>query len=156
MSDQPAQRRGAAARGAPPLRLLLRQIHLYMGVAIAPSVLFFALTGMLQLFTLHEAHGDYRPIPVIEKLGMLHKDQVFALKPSRPAPAARPGAVKRPEPGPKPAVLALKVFFLAVAGGLVVSTLLGVWMALTQSRRKGAVAAVLVAGAVVPALLVLL
>lgn len=121
-------------------------------------MLFFALTGMLQLFTLHEPHGDYRPIPVVEKLGMLHKDQVFELKRKPPRPAEPAGApVKRaPEPGPKPAVLALKVFFLAVAVGLALSTLLGLWMALTQSRRKTTVVAVLVLGALAPLALVLL
>jgi hypothetical protein len=136
--------------------VLLRQIHLYVGVAIAPSVLFFALTGMLQLFTLHEPHGDYRPIPVVEKLGMLHKDQIFALKPKSPRPPAGPARAARPQPGPKPAVLALKVFFLGVAVGLVISTALGLWMALSQPRRKGLVLAVLALGALAPLLLVLL
>jgi uncharacterized iron-regulated membrane protein len=56
----------------------LRTWHTYLGLLIAPSVLFFSLTGALQLFGLHEAHGAYHPAVIIEKLGMLHKDQVFA------------------------------------------------------------------------------
>ena len=48
--------------------LLLRQWHGYLGAFIAPSVIFFALTGALQLFNLHEAHGDYRPAPIVERL----------------------------------------------------------------------------------------
>jgi uncharacterized iron-regulated membrane protein len=52
--------------------------HTYIGLLIAPSVLFFAFTGALQLFSLHEAHGNYEPLPVIEKPAMLHRDQVFA------------------------------------------------------------------------------
>jgi hypothetical protein len=154
MSDNEIRRGGAMARPASSVRRWLRQIHLYVGVAIAPSVLFFALTGMLQLFSLHEPHGDYRPAPVIEKLGMLHKDQVFALKPKPPRPAT--ARASQPQPGPRPSVLALKVFFLTVAVGLTLSTLLGLWMALTQARHKAVVMALLGLGVFVPLVLVLL
>jgi uncharacterized iron-regulated membrane protein len=58
----------------------IRTWHTYIGILIAPSVLFFAFTGSLQLFSLHEAHDSYKPPPVIEKLASVHKDQVFALK----------------------------------------------------------------------------
>jgi hypothetical protein len=80
--------RTTAARPTLPLRVLIRRLHTYLGAFIAPSVLFFAATGSLQLFSLHEAHGDYQPPAFIEKLGMLHKDQVFAMKPKRTAPPA--------------------------------------------------------------------
>jgi hypothetical protein len=154
MSDNEIRRGAALARPASSVRRWLRQAHLYVGVAIAPTVLFFALTGTLQLFSLHEPHGGYRPVPVIEKLGMLHKDQVFMLKPKAPRPAE--AGANRPRSGPRPAVLALKVFFLAVAVGLTFSTLLGLWMALTQARRKSILAALLGLGAFVPLVLVLL
>jgi len=36
----------------------LRLIHLYPGVFIAPAVLFFALTGILQTFSLYAASMD--------------------------------------------------------------------------------------------------
>lgn len=149
----------ANVRSNPALRLAaVRQWHSYVGAFIAPSVLFFALTGSVQLFSLHEAHGAYVPPPVVEKLGMLHKDQVFAAKPKRPANAsAAPAKAKpteaRPEKKTKPSTLALKWLFLVVAAGLVVSTCLGLWMGLLHSRRKGVVLALLVAGAAIPALL---
>ena len=60
--------------------LTIRTWHTYLGILIAPSVLFFALTGALQLFSLHEVHGSYTPLPVIEKLSKVHKDQAFAEK----------------------------------------------------------------------------
>lgn len=151
--------KGAPARQAPPFRLLLRQVHLYLGALVAPSVLFFALTGMLQLFSLHEAHGEYRPLPVIEKLGRLHKDQVYALrpKPKAPAPTARLEAPAQRRPAsPKPQILALKIFFFGVGGALVLSTLLGIWIGVTQSRRRAVVLAVLAAGLIFPLLLVVL
>lgn len=146
----------AKVRSNPALRLAaVRQWHSYIGAFIAPSVLFFALTGSLQLFSLHEAHGAYVPAPVIEKLGMLHKDQVFAAKPKRP-PTANAGPVKakpaeaRPEKRTKPTTLALKWLFLAVAMGLVLSTCLGLWMGLLHNRRKGVILGLLAAGAVIP------
>jgi hypothetical protein len=76
-------------------KLLLRQWHTYIGVFIAPSVLFFALTGAYQLFGLHEAHAGYQPPPVLAKLGMLHKKQVYAL----PRKGGRPKAEGRSGPG---------------------------------------------------------
>jgi hypothetical protein len=129
----------------------IRRFHSWFGVFIAPSILFFALTGSLQLFTLHEAHGDYHPPAVIEKLGMLHKDQVFAAKPKKrtpPAAARAPGA--HHDEGPKTSALALKWFFLFVAASLAVSTCLGVWMALSYSGDKRILWLVFLAGAAIP------
>jgi hypothetical protein len=38
-------------RGGPALRLaFLRQLHIYVSVFVAPSLLFFAFTGALQTF----------------------------------------------------------------------------------------------------------
>ena len=151
-------RSGARRGGNTALRLAaIRRFHSYFGVFIAPSILFFALTGSLQLFTLHEAHGGYAPPALIEKLGNLHKDQVFAVKPKRPAPPAK--AAKSPaaapaenhrDAGPKTSTLALKWFFLLVAASLVVSTCLGLWMALAHGQRKGLLWLLLLAGAAVP------
>lgn len=152
----------ARGRGNPAMRLAaIRQLHTWLGVFIAPSVLFFALTGALQLFALHESHGAYHPPALIEKLGMVHKDQVFALKPKRPAAAAPAASAPKPqarpkESGPKSSTTALKWLFLAVAAGLVVSTCLGLWMGLRYSRRKGVAWALLVAGTVVPVLILAL
>ena len=179
--------------------MLIRQLHLYLGVFIAPSILFFAFTGSLQLFSLHEAHGAYKPPALIEKLGSLHKDQVFADKAKRPAPAAgaaghhdeaadadadhhhhdadgdddHGGAKAAPgkdaTQGAAPAkaatkgekakpfkVMALKWLFLGVAVGLILSTCLGLWMGMVQSRQKGVAWILFAAGAVLPVLLVVL
>ncbi|MDR3506645.1 MAG: hypothetical protein P4L64_01980 [Caulobacteraceae bacterium] len=151
--------------GNPALRLAaIRQIHVYLAMFIAPSVIFFALTGAVQLFSLHEAHGDYKPAPVIEKLGMLHKDQVFKTRGERKGPPkavkASPGAGDHDAGPAKPAtpikVLALKWLFLAVSLALAVSTALGVWMGLLYNRRKGVALVLLLAGAAAPVLLVIL
>jgi hypothetical protein len=136
----------------------LRQWHFYIGMLIAPSVLFFALTGALQLFSLHEAHGTYDPPPILEKLSAVHKDQVFAAghhhdadapKAAGSPPAAEEDKLKAP-------TLLLKVFFLIVALGLTASTALGLWIGLTHPRN-GRIGLILVAaGAVIPILLLLI
>jgi hypothetical protein len=53
-----------------------RQWHLYLGTLFAPSIIFFAFTGSLQLFSLHESHpGDAYQAPAwVQKLGSIHKD----------------------------------------------------------------------------------
>ena len=154
--------RSPSRRASPSLMLTVRQWHTYIGAFVAPSVLFFAVTGSLQLFSLHEAHGAYTPPALVEHLGRVHKDQMWQA-PAKAGPAhpdeqdhdhhAGPsGHPEAPKPWP---VMALKWLFLTVAVGLVTSTLLGVWMALTFGRRKGVVLALFVAGAVLPLLLVL-
>jgi uncharacterized iron-regulated membrane protein len=139
--------------------MTLRQWHGYIGVFIAPSVLFFALTGGLQLFSLHEAHDDYRPAPIIEKLSRVHKDQVFALGHHRaaPPPASRAAKPPAPEDRPRLPTLILKIFlFWFVALGLAISTVLGVWIAFTRNRRKGLTWVLLIAGAAIPLVLLLM
>jgi uncharacterized iron-regulated membrane protein len=59
--------------------MTIRRWHSYIGLFISPSVLFFALTGASQIFNLHEAHGSYHPLALVEKLSSVHKDQVYAL-----------------------------------------------------------------------------
>lgn len=153
-SDLARLSRVTARRGAnPALKLAaIRQFHSYLGVFIAPSILFFALTGSLQLFSLHEAHGGYSPPAVVEKLGKLHKDQVFAAKPKRAAGAK---AEERHEAGPKISTLALKWFFLFVAASLVVSTCLGLWMSLAYSQKRGVLWVLFLAGAAIPVVILL-
>jgi hypothetical protein len=152
-------------RANPALRLAaIRRIHGWLGLFIAPSILFFALTGSLQLYGLHESHTGYKPPALVEKLGMVHKDQVFKLKPKRPAGAPKPAVAQDhdeheehhaapADEGPKVTVSLLKALFLIVALGLATSTILGVWMALAHGRDKRVGWIVLAAGAVLPILL---
>ena len=142
-------------KAKPNWPLLVRRLHAYFSVFIAPSLLFFAITGSLQIYRLHEAHDAYRPAPIIERLAAVHKDQVYEQPHHRPPPAA-----KREEPhkDPPPAlgVQALKAFFAVVAAGLVLTTLLGLWMALRYTRRTWTCCGLFAAGMVVPLLTFLL
>jgi hypothetical protein len=157
-------RRARARASGPALMMTVRQWHTYMGAFIAPSVLFFAFTGSLQLFSLHEAHGSYAPPAVVEHLGRVHKDQMWNA-PAKAGPphadddhdhqAARSGGHHQPPAAPWP-VMALKWLFLAVAVGLMGSTLLGLWLALTVGRQKRLVLGLLAAGLVLPCLLLVI
>jgi hypothetical protein len=140
----------------------IRLWHSYIGLFIAPSVLFFALTGATQLFNLHEAHGNYQPPAIVEKLSSVHKDQVFAFGDHHAKPAPEADADKAlggtapragtEDDGDKPEVstLMLKGFFLVVALCLALSTALGLWMGLTQTRRQRISWLLVVAGTLIP------
>lgn len=143
-------------RRAARLRFI-RQLHFWVAVFVAPSLMLFALTGMLQLFKLHEAEGGYRPLPVIEKLGQVHIHQTYALRPvrARPPQAAAPlaAAPARPEPEEQGAPLGetlVRWTFLVMSVGMAVSAVLGVWMALSNSRQRRLTLILLAAGTVLP------
>jgi hypothetical protein len=79
----------------------LRNVHLYFGTFISPALLFFAFTGALQTFGLHEAShdgGSYKPPAWAVKLGQLHKKQTLEMPNRRPqaGPAADKPKADRP------------------------------------------------------------
>jgi hypothetical protein len=144
----------------------LRQWHAYVGMFIAPSVLFFSLTGIIQIFSLHEAHGGYHPAALIEKMSGVHRDQVFEAPhdhdaPDHDAPHAAPdpaGGQPAAEEDEKQSVstYVLKWFFTLVSLGLIASTLIGIWMGTTQIRRRGLAWTLFIAGTVIPVALLIL
>jgi len=154
-----------------------RQVHLYIGIFIAPMLIFFAFTGALQTFSLHETTkgSDYKPPMWIVSLSQLHKNQttVVPVRKPPPAPDAKPKADKpadalaaapvaapavpkpappaTPPPTPKrKSHLPMKIFFLFVSLGLLTSTLTGIYMAYKYGRSKLVVTLILLAGVVVP------
>jgi len=159
----------------------LRKVHLYLGVFTAPALLFFAFTGALQTFSLHETTQgtSYKPPAWIAELGQLHKKQTTVLPVRKPRPEAAgpdraPGPDRVPGPdrtavaaaaaavGPAPAApssprlkshLPMKIFFLVVSVGLFLSTLTGIYMAYKYSRSKLLISGLLLAGAGLPLLL---
>jgi len=163
---------------------ILRTIHLYLGVFMAPALLFFAITGGLQTFSLHETTrgSSYTPPAWLATLAMLHKKQTIAAPVRKPrpsentAPAAAAGpsnaslanalpdvhaaAPSRGPPDsegarPKKNLLPMKMFFALVALSLCASTLTGLYMAYRYSRKPVLVSSILLAGLVVPLLLLL-
>jgi hypothetical protein len=146
----------------------VRQLHLYLGVFIAPAVLFFAFTGALQSLNLHETTPGrtYKPAAWIVTLAQLHKKQttIVPAHKQRPEASAEAEANKPLQPAnsspksspaeqPRPTHLPMKVFFLLVAIGLASSTLSGIFMACKYARGKLVATGLLFAGIVVPLLL---
>jgi hypothetical protein len=131
----------------------IRTWHTYLGILIAPSVLFFALTGAVQLFSLHESHGSYQPAALVEKLSALHRDQVFAQKGHDDDAHEHSHDQDDHEAAPGTGTVLLKWYFLVVALALSSSTLLGLWMAFAQIRRRRAFWLLLAVGTIVPAVL---
>src|SRR5271154_776001 len=80
-----------------------RLIHLYLGVFITPALLFFAFTGALQTFSLHETTrgSGYKPPAWAVLLAQIHKKQtpiVPVRKDPPPERSAEKVASERPEP----------------------------------------------------------
>ena len=209
---------------------IFRITHLYFGVFITPALLFFALTGALQSFGLHETnrdHPNYKPAQWIAVLAQIHKKQTAvlpvrkpqpgaekapALNPAPPdatpheghgqhdgqapgeaaAPSVTPSAAKaepqprletssqpRPEPKSQPVSqprveapsqpvpappaspartrnpVPLRVFFVLVCLGLFTSTITGLYMSYKYVRNTRLVTLTLIAGIVIPPLLLL-
>src|ERR1700749_3626882 len=68
-----------------------RLIHLYVGIFIAPALLFFAFTGALQTFSLHETTrgSSYKPPAWAVMLAQIHKKQTPIVSVRKPAPPER-------------------------------------------------------------------
>ena len=138
---------------------VLRQIHLYIGVFLSPAILFFALTGALQTFSLHETSrgSDYKPPTWMVTLAQIHKKQTTTgplrkLHPPPDAPKHADAPPASPEP-PQKSHLPMKLFFLLVAIGLLISTLTGIYMSYKFTRNRLIVTALLFAGIIVPLIL---
>jgi hypothetical protein len=167
---------------------LSRTVHLYLGVFMVPALLFFAITGGLQTFSLHETTrgSSYTPPAWLVTLSLLHKKQTTVAPVRRPhlaenaAPAADSHAAvasgdvssANAPPGaragsaqaaggdadsgwPKKNLLPMKIYFALVAFSLCLSTLTGLYMAYRYSRKPRLVTGILVAGVVVPLLLLM-
>jgi hypothetical protein len=144
-----------------------RLTHLYLGVFITPALIFFAFTGALQTFSLHETTrgSSYKPPAWIVTLGQLHKKQTTVVpvrklpppeKTAAPADKAQPGPGTPAQPSPavpKPHTLPMKIFFLIVSIGLFTSTISGLYMSYKYIRNRVLVTAVLLAGTVIPVIL---
>ncbi len=132
---------------SPSTNRLMRQIHQYLGLFFAPAILFFAFTGGLQTFGLHEnrSGGPHEPPAWLVTAASLHKDQQLP----HPKPPKQPKAAGEhhdhdhasPEK-PNYASGPLKIFVGLLAVGLILSTLLGVYIGLkNRSARTGSLIA---------------
>jgi ABC-type nitrate/sulfonate/bicarbonate transport system permease component len=116
----------------------LRQIHLYLGCLFAPILIFFAITGAWQLFSLHRGRkdGSYSPPSAVVKLSDIHIIQHLSSDPEAATP--------------------LRYFILAAAIGLVLTTVLGIVMAVRYGRSRRWALSCLFAGIVIPIVILLI
>lgn len=158
-----------------------RTIHLYLGVFTAPMLLFFAISGGLQSFSLHETTrgSSYTPPAWLASAAQFHKKQTTVMPvrrrqpPETAATGGRPDTVTAgplqaniPAPAPdreagragaqaKSNLQPMKAFFALVALSLFISVLSGVYMAWRYSRKPRLFGTILLAGFAVPLLLML-
>ena len=159
----------------------IRRVHAWLGVLFAPSIIFFALTGALQMFGLHESENG-EPPGLVSKMAMVHTHQTSTIpqraqrgprpqppvaaddgdeKPEagveaerRPEGGARPGGAPTARPE-RPTTMPLKIFFTLMAISLIVSSVLGLWIAFTSKRDRALHVGLLVAGFILPVVLLL-
>jgi hypothetical protein len=158
-----------------------RLVHLYLGVFIAPALLFFAFTGALQTFSLHETTrgSSYNPPAWAVVLGQIHKkqtpivpvrklpppdkqsdkvaqDKAGSDKAGSEKPQSSPASPSETAPAAAPKThnpFPLKCFFLLVAIGLFISTLSGLYMSYKYIRNRSLITTILLAGVIIPILL---
>ncbi len=140
--------------------LAVRRWHNYLSIFFAPAILFFAFSGLLQVIGLHESRGSttYHPPAWIVTLASIHKDQVLpdnhddhdghdADHHDGP-PGAGPSHHEEQSFGP------LKVFASALALGLILTTLLGITIALRNPSMRLTSMILLAVGTLLPAVLI--
>jgi hypothetical protein len=158
----------------------IRKLHLWLGTLFAPSIIFFAFTGMLQILGLHEGDEGAEAPGWIVKLAAVHKDQRWPgerrARPPAPVPPpmiAPPGAAPTDPPAATPAARLpgpaaprpsrgnppsqpLKFFFLLMSLGLIFTTGLGLYMSFVFDRNKPLLIGLLVTGTLLPVVLLFL
>ncbi len=138
----------------------LRLFHHYIGVFLAPAILLFAFSGAFQTFRLNEESGwGGTPPGWMVWLADVHKDQaIHKPQPQDKAQEAGPPRVADPAKDAaratrKNAASPLKVFVGLMGIGLIISTLLGVFIALNNRAMRRVSIVMLVAGTALPLLL---
>lgn len=120
----------------------IRLLHLYLGCAFAPLLMFFIFTGLLQTFELHEGKksGTYRPPAWLAAAGSVHTHQRL------PSPDREKAASRTP----------LRIVFSVMCAGLLATTTLGLVMAWSMQKNRRGVIAALAAGTAIPLVILLL
>jgi hypothetical protein len=144
----------------------IRQLHLYLGTFFAPAIFFFAFSGALQTFSLHESKddGSYTAPSWVMTIASIHKDQrlanphkhAHAVAPVEPHVEAAPAPTHDEEQAEPHSPFLLKCFVLLLAIGLMASAALGIYMALQSRNNRKMTWVMLAAGMLVPVSLILL
>lgn len=144
----------------------IRRIHAWLGLLFGPSIVLFALSGMLQLYGCHESEGGAAAPGWIVRMSQVHIHQTVQLPRARgprpaPPPAAEGSAASKApadagERPSKPTTGPIKAFFLLMSLALIASTGTGMYIAFTSKRDRRLHVGLLAAGIVVPIVLLML
>lgn len=139
-----------------------RIAHRYLGLFFAPSILFFALSGVFQVLGWHQALRGANEAPArwIEEMAQIHKKQTLELPAPKPQKQATDPAEDRQAPkksSKTPASkTAMKLFVLVMSVALIATTLLGIVMALLYGGDWKITSAVVLLGVFFPIAIALL
>ena len=107
----------------------LRALHLYLGCVFAPLLLFFGISGIWQMLGLHS-----KALDLLSTIHTSHRSKLGADLASPP----------------------LSFFVLLMAAGFVLTTALGIVMALKHARSRAGVYCCLAFGVLFPVVVVLI
>ena len=148
----------------------IRLLHRYLGLFFAPAIVFFSFSGALQTFSLHEVSRDssYQPPIWVVRMAQLHKKQTFIVPPvkakvktesiadSAPISAKKVDVAENKvdegakKSGNDTSKFALKWFVFIMSIALMLSTVLGVVMALRYGGDARLVWAMIAFGTLFP------
>ena len=144
---------------------IIRLLHRYLGLFFAPAILFFSFTGAIQTFGWHQASrgSSYEPPAWLAHMAQLHKKQTLVIPQPKSKASTATDADTRPVSDKKLAAtadstakFALKFFVFVMSIGLMLSTLLGIVMALLYGGDYRVVWAIVLAGVALPVAVMLL
>ena len=140
----------------------IRLLHRYMGLFFSPAILFFAFSGAMQTFNLHEVNKTtgYVPPKWIVEMAQIHKKQTLALPKEKAKPVVPESAPRNPAAQTKVAprrssAFLLKCFVLAMSVGLIATTFLGIYMAFRYDVKRRILWGMLIAGTLLPIVMML-
>lgn len=141
----------------------LKTLHRYLGLLFAPSILFFAFSGGLQVFNLHKPDktSGYIPPTWVLEMAQVHKSQTLSISKKTTKTAQADSGTADPETDKHStqvtkSKLPLQIFFAVMSAGLMITTLLGIYMAFPYGGKPWLIWSSLLAGTAIPiAMLVL-
>jgi hypothetical protein len=135
----------------------LRLLHRYLGIFFSPIILFFTFSGLLQTFNLHQSdkNSSYIPPRWVVLMAQLHKKQTYSLPPAKSKSTELVSESRSAKPQQQiakthQASLPLKFFVAVMSIGMIVTALLGIYMAFLYGGDRRVIWGLLILGAVMP------
>jgi len=148
----------------------LRQYHNWLGLFFAPAIIFFALSGTMQMLGFQDRAPGYQPPGWISLIANVHKHGMVQRpgKPrAAPSPASSPAPKATTAPEKKPAEprredheeagLGLFKLFATILGLLLATaSILGIFIAYANKAARRTTTMLLAAGTLVPVVLLMI